>query len=256
MASSITPSFSMAAWEWRGTDRGIREGHNPKYQSRSKPPQALQLRMSPATLQPCLRHQRLQMRSTFESQKSLRHATPLKQGHPSSGLGGLQGPYLHSQRVRGVDGSCAARAGVYDQVAVVVGKHGNGQDFHPWGHTQTHIKARPPCGKDWVGRPNCPCLKSNFQLNMLWAMWQWKPLPAPQCQCWGTRWGRAGCLSRTHRGSSMAGTRSGRVGTAPGPSSPAADRRGSPAVCGCTGCTWGGQTPPALTYSTLKGLIQ
>lgn len=53
-------------------------------------------------------------------------------------------------------------------------------------------------------------------------------------------------LARTHRGSGRAGARSGHAGTAPGPSSLAAGRRGSPAACGRTGCTWGGQTPPGI----------
>lgn len=61
----------------------------------------------------------------------------------------LVGSHLYSQRIRGVDDGRLAGASVDDQVAVVVGEHRNGQDFHPWGE-QTESGHEPPAGKGGV----------------------------------------------------------------------------------------------------------
>lgn len=193
--------------------------------------------------------------------KSQRHAIPSSGDTQTPGQGGLRGSHLHGQWVGRVNDGRLARASVDDQVAVVVGEHRNGQDFHPWRsnrQTYRHQGTTPPCPGKVAGASQTPHIKFAVK-HALGSLVMAIP-PHPKVPVLGDMVGPrrgvcvGGWLARTHRGSSRAGVRSGRGGTAPGPSSPAAGRRDSPAACGRTGCTWGGQTtPPALTPSPPHG---
>lgn len=92
--------------------------------------------------------------------KSQRHAIPSSGDTQTPGQGGLRGSHLHGQWVGRVNDGRLARASVDDQVAVVVGEHRNGQDFHPWRsnrQTYRHQGMTPPLPrKGGRGKPNSP----------------------------------------------------------------------------------------------------